>query len=67
MAETEKTDVELKAEIDKLDRVEMARLWRFARVGHPYFQGESYEYFKNRFSNLGGMSPDISKEIGWTK
>lgn len=67
MPETEKTVEELKSEIDRLTRVEMARLWRFAKVGHPYFQGELYEHFKNRFDSLGGMSPTISKEIGWTK
>ena len=45
----------------------MARLYRFAPSGHLYFDS-SLPYnkiFMERFSELGGMSPEISKQIGW--
>lgn len=56
---------ELKKQIDALSRVEMARLWRFAPVGHPMFHNEAGVYFNARFAELGGFSPEISKLIGW--
>lgn len=60
----------IQQEIDKINnmsRVEMCRLWRFAPVGHPYFNvSKPYnKVFKERFEKLGGFSPEISKEIGW--
>jgi|GEM_PF-1220278 len=56
-----------KKEIDKMSRVEMARLKRFAPVGHPVFREgtELPDYFERRFKELGGMSPEISKQILW--
>jgi len=56
-----------KAKIDAMTQVEMARLWRFAPSGHPYFLGGSplYEHFQARFKALGGMTPEVSKRIGW--
>jgi len=64
---TEEEIQKWKDKIDKMTRVEMARLWRFAPAGHPIFnkQFPLYEYFKARYDNLGGMSPAISKQIGW--
>lgn len=54
-----------KEKIDGMGREEMARLWRFAPSGHPYFKtGPVYDYFNERFTSLGGMSPEISKKIG---
>lgn len=54
-------------EINKLSHEEMARLWRFAPVGHKYFDnGKPYaNYFEERFQKLGGMTPEISKHIGF--
>lgn len=57
-----------KEDIAKLSRIEMAKLWRFAPSGHPYFDlryAEIHEEFKKRFADLGGFSPEISKQIGW--
>ena len=53
--------------IDAMDREDMARLWRFAKSGHPYFVNDSelYKHFVKCFKELGGMSPEISKRIGW--
>ena len=53
--------------IDSMSRYEMCRLWRFGGSGHIYFDGSKpyYKYFKKRFDELGGFSPEISKSLGW--
>lgn len=58
-------DPEIKAQIDGLTRIEMARLWRFAPTGHILLSGEAGKYFGQRFGELGGFSTEISKAIGW--
>jgi hypothetical protein len=65
-----KTLAEWKAEIDAMSHSEMARLWRHAPIGHPIFRrtsfdGELFDYFQQRFNDAGGMTPGISKKIGW--
>ena len=65
MSEAGTLTPELKAEIDGWSREEMARKWRFSKVGDPIFQGARGRYLRERFSRLGGMSPEISKRIGW--
>ena len=55
---------EMKKRIDEMSRIEMARAWRFASIGDPLFQGEAGDYFAKRFAELGGFSPEISKELG---
>jgi len=60
----EKDEIE---KINKMSHEEMCRLWRFAPSGHPYFD-TSLPYFKifeKRYLKLGGMTPQISKSIGW--
>jgi len=54
-------------QIAGMTQVEMARLQRFAPSGHPCFDSRYplYEQFTARFKRLGGMTPDISKAIGW--
>ena len=54
-------------EINGLSRYEMCRLTRFAPIGHKYFDTSKpyYEFFKKRFQELGGFSPEISKSLGW--
>lgn len=55
-----------KAAIDKLDQYQMARLKRFATAGHLFFSNTRInDYFEKRFEALGGMTPEISKQIGW--
>jgi len=58
---------EWKDKIDAMSHVEMARLWRFAPAGHPVFRMELpiYEHFEKRYKQMGGMTPEISKQIGW--
>ena len=57
----------LQKEIDGLSQIEMARLHRFAPCGHKYFtqEGGVYDYFEARLKKLGGITPTISKQIGW--
>lgn len=58
---------EIKAEIEGLSHYEMCRLWRFAPVGHKYFDstGPYWPVFEKRYFELGGMTPEISKQLGW--
>jgi len=64
------TDEEIQTwqdKIDKMDRYQMLRLQRFAPVGHPVFNSTLplYDYFKKRFDALGGITPGVSKAVGW--
>lgn len=60
-------DATTKAEIDAMDHLEMARLWRFSPPGSHYMRGVNGEYFAQRFEELGGMTYEISTTIGWYK
>ena len=53
--------------IDNMSQMEMARLWRFAPTGHIYFDKTSglADYFIANFQEKGGMTSNISKQIGW--
>lgn len=64
---TKKEIAEWREKIEIMTRVEMARLRRFAPSGHPVFRDDFplYKLFEARFAELGGLSPEISKEIGW--
>lgn len=53
-----------KALIDQMGQQEMARLWRFAPVGHLYFTPPLSDYFEKRFTGLGSFTSEISKRIG---
>lgn len=56
-----------KNKIDKMSQIEMCKMVRFSRVGHPCFDTTLplNERFQKRFKELGGMTPEISKLIGW--
>lgn len=62
---TEVPEGPMKDRIDGMSREAMASKWRFASIGDPMFQPPYGDYFAARFSALGGMSPEISKSIGW--
>lgn len=53
--------------ISKMERHEMADLRRHAPIGHPIFRSDLplNALFEKRFRELGGMTPAISKDIGW--
>jgi hypothetical protein len=57
-----------KREIDAMSQLSMARLRRFAPVGHPYFDrrnGDLADYFDAKYKERGGMTVAISKELSW--
>ena len=62
---------EIKKEIDQMSQYEMAQLWRFAPLNKYMFtlnkqnDLELQEYFAKKFKEKGGMTPEISKQIGW--
>ena len=60
-------DEKIKKEIDAMSQFEMARRWRFAKSGDKIFQGETGEYFAKVFKEKGGMTPEISKRLGWDR
>ncbi len=63
-----KTIEEWEASIDAMTQYQMASLWRFAPSGHPLFRNDIpqlFDKFKERFEELGGMIPEISKQLGW--
>ena len=55
-----------KSIIDNMTQGDMARLWRFAPAGHSYFDRRLplHEHCEARFKRLGGMTPQVSKQIG---
>lgn len=56
---------EQKKIIDSMTQLQLCRKWRFALAGDPLFQGDTGDYFAKRLKEMGGMTPEISKEIGW--
>lgn len=52
--------------INNMSQFEMASLWRFAPVGHLYFDRTKpyFKVFEERFKKLGGFIPKISKALG---
>lgn len=56
---------EQKATIDGMGQYEMAKRWRFAITGDALMQGEAGTYFVKVFGEKGGMTPAISKQLGW--
>ena len=58
---------EQKKRIDSMSQYEMARMWRFSKSGEPLLQGDTGEYFSKVFSEKGGMTPEISKRLGWQR
>lgn len=65
------TEEQIQEELDKISkmsRIDMCRIWRFAPIGSIYTDSTLpfCEAFKKRlFDELGGFSPEISKELGW--
>lgn len=57
---------EQKAKIDSMSQYELCRLWRFAATGHSLMQGEAGDYLKDRLASLGGFTPAISKQLGFS-
>jgi len=61
------SDLEEIEVINKMSQIEMARLWRFAPPEHRYFDRTKpfFKAFNERFKELGGFTPKISRLMGW--
>jgi hypothetical protein len=60
----------VKTTIDNMTYESMFSLWRFAKVGHPMFQGETGKYFSEVMKEKRKLISDeehtrISKDLGW--
>lgn len=65
-----RTEIEQqKIEIDQLTHEQMATIYRHSPSGHPWFDSTLplNDYFMERFNSFGGMTPAISKTIGWKR
>ena len=56
---------EQKKQIDSMSQYQLCSKWRFAPSGDPLLQGDTGNYFSKRMKDLGGMTPEISKSLGW--
>lgn len=55
-------------EIDKLSHYDLVAKVRFAPPGDPIFKiPELSDHFFKRLNEFGGITPEISKEVGWQK
>jgi len=54
-----------KAEVTKADRVTLARWYRFLPSPRDSEEVAAINLVAERFAELGGMTPKISKKIGW--
>lgn len=56
---------EWEEKIKTMTQYEMAYLWRFAPAGHPLFCSsyDLFEQLNERFTELGGMTVEISKML----
>jgi len=62
------TDEEIRSHVETINgmsQLEMATLRRYAPIGHSYFDKRLplWTVFEQRFRDLGGMTPQISKMI----
>jgi hypothetical protein len=60
-------DIQLQEQLESMTQYEMARMWRFHKGPHPYFDNTNplSQRFTERFKELGGFTPEISKSLGW--
>jgi hypothetical protein len=58
---------QMEAQIEAMTQYDMCLRWRFAKSGDPFFRRDLplFEKFNKRFKELGGFTPEISKDIGW--
>lgn len=58
-----------KTRIDAMDARDCLELQRLAPSGHPVFRSDLpiYEYFQSHFNKLGGITPELSKSVGWDR
>jgi len=52
--------------IEAATHEDLARIWRFAPSTHPWINNRNlWVRFNDRFAQLGGMTTEMSKRIGW--
>lgn len=56
-----------KKRIDAMSARDCMELQRFAPSGHPVFRSDLplYDYFQSHFNKLGGITPELSNQVGW--
>lgn len=54
-----------KQEVLEADRVQICKWWRFLRSPETDQEVEVNNVLTDRFKELGGFTPEISKQIGW--
>ncbi len=61
-----KTNEDWANELRAMDLVALKRLQRFAPLGHAVFCDlELHKVFQARVAELGGFTPEVSKQVGW--
>lgn len=56
-----------KEQIEQATQVQLARWMRFLRFAETDEESKLIDLIDKRFQELGGMTPEISKLIGWDK
>lgn len=56
---------DIKKQIDGMSQYDLAYKIRFLPSGNSLMRGASGDYLLERFRELGGMTPEISKRLGW--
>ena len=57
---------QLEDRINAMSHRDMAIFWRFGKSDDPIIQDkELFKRFRTRFDEHGGMTSELSKDIGW--
>jgi len=54
-------------EVEKADREQICRWWRFLPSAMTEEGRKVQDRIAERFEEVGGFTPEISKRIGWTR
>lgn len=54
-------------EVDQADAEQCLRWWRFLPVAHGSEQSAIITRIDHRLHSLGGITPELSKKVGWNK
>lgn len=52
-------------EVEKASHLQICRWWRFLRSGENAEEYKIQAKIAMRYKELGGMTPEISKKLGW--
>lgn len=52
-------------DVEKADKEQLARWYRFLPPGETDYQLEVINRVYDRFMDLGGWTPGLSKKVGW--